>query len=71
MCNLWGWAKLYIGEEMLSLIGWLLGVDSLHLGVGVFCSFLVGRPLSPRILPVCFAALLPLDNIFCVYLLKK
>ena len=56
---------------MLSLIGWLLGVDSLHLGVGVFCSFLVGRPLSPRILPVCFAALLPLDNIFCVYLLKK
>ena len=23
VCNLWGWAKLYIGEEPLSLIGFL------------------------------------------------
>ena len=37
----------------------------------MFCSFLVGRPYSPRILPVCFAALLPPVNIFCVYLSKK
>ena len=22
VCNLWGWAKLYIGEESLSLASW-------------------------------------------------
>ena len=58
VCNLWGWAKLYNGAESQSLIGFLEWIASSWGLVGFllfFWSFVMWH-LSPRILPVCFAA---------------
>ena len=38
VCNLWGWAKLYIGEKSLSLIGFLEWL-AIQLRVGEFFLF--------------------------------
>ena len=43
---------------------------SLHLGVGVFVLFWLGG-LIRLVYSVCFAAILPPDNLFCAYLSKK
>ncbi|RVW94943.1 hypothetical protein CK203_040046 [Vitis vinifera] len=41
------------------------GVDSLRLRAGGFCCFVIVRPLSPRILPVCFAAFAFANILIC------
>ena len=46
-------------------------MDSLRLRAGGFCCFVIVRPLSPCILPVCFAAFAFANILMFTYQKKK